>query len=113
MHEYSIVAALVEKVEEIARERNASSVRSLLVRIGELAGVETDLLSTAYDTFRARTICENAHLTIQPVAARWVCPRCANPIPRGSVLQCSRCHVPARLAQGDEIVLERVELEVA
>jgi hydrogenase nickel incorporation protein HypA/HybF len=113
MHEYSIVGSLVEKVEEIARERHATSVRSLLVRIGELAGVETDLLSTAYEVFRVRTICENAHLTIEPVAARWVCPRCADSIPRGSVLQCFRCHVPAHLAQGDEIVLERVELEVA
>lgn len=113
MHEYSIVAALVEKVEEIARERNAVTVRSLLVKIGELAGVETDLLATAYETFRERTVCESADLTILPVAARWVCSGCAWSIPRGAVLQCSRCHAPALLAEGDEIVLERVELEVA
>ncbi len=113
MHEYSIVASLVEKVEEIAREHNAMSVRSLLVRIGELSGVETDLLATAYNTFRESTVCENADLTILPVAARWVCPRCACSIPRGAVLQCSACRAPARLAEGDEIVLERVQLEVA
>jgi hydrogenase nickel incorporation protein HypA/HybF len=113
MHEYAIVASLVEKVEQIARERNAVSVRSLLVRIGELSGVETDLLATAYDTFRERTVCEKADLTILPVAARWVCPGCADSIPRGAVLRCPACRAPARLAEGDEIVLERVELEVA
>jgi hydrogenase nickel incorporation protein HypA/HybF len=113
MHEYSIVAALVEKVEGIARERNAVAVRSLLVQIGELSGVEADLFATAYDIFRERTICESAELTIRPVLARWVCPRCACSIPRGAVLRCPACRAPARLAQGDEIVLERVELEVA
>lgn len=113
MHEYSIVASLVEKVEEIARERRAVSVRGLLVKIGELSGVETELLATAYDTFRERTVCENAEMTILPVAARWECPRCRQSIARGSVLHCARCQMPARLAEGDEIVLERVHLEVA
>jgi Zn finger protein HypA/HybF involved in hydrogenase expression len=28
------------------------------------------------------------------------------------MLQCPRCGVPARLAQGDEIVLDRIEMEV-
>ena len=83
------------------------------MKIGELSGVEMDLLATAYETFRERTVCESAPLTILPVAARWICPRCARSIPRGEVLQCTVCRVPARLAEGDEIVLERVELEVA
>jgi hydrogenase nickel insertion protein HypA len=113
VHEYSIVMSLVEKVEAIARERNAVAVRSLLVKIGELSGVETVLLATAYDTFRERTVCENADLTILPVAARWVCPRCARAIPRGAALRCSACCEPAHLAEGDEILLERVDLEVA
>jgi hydrogenase nickel incorporation protein HypA/HybF len=113
VHEYSIVASLVEKVEEIARERGAVAVRGLLVRIGELSGVETELLETAYKTFRERTVCEDAELTILPVPARWNCSRCNQTIPRGSVLRCPRCGVPARLAEGDEIVLERVHLEVA
>ena len=104
---------MVEKVEEMARERRAVSVRGLLVSIGELSGVETELLATAYDTFRERTVCEKAELTILPVAARWECPRCRQTIPRGSMLHCARCEVPARLAAGDEIVLERIEMEVA
>ena len=113
MHEYSIVDALLARVEELARERRARAVREVLVSIGELSGVEPDLLATAYDTFRERTICDGARLTILPVAARWDCPRCRRTIPRGEVLACRRCGSPARLAAGDEIVLERVEMEVA
>jgi hydrogenase nickel insertion protein HypA len=112
MHEYSIVQALVERVAAEARARHATSVHRLSVRIGELSGVEVNLLTTAYATFRERTICEGAELDVQIVAARWECPACGHTIGRGDLLSCPACAVPARLAQGDEIMLDRIEMEV-
>jgi hydrogenase nickel incorporation protein HypA/HybF len=112
MHEYSIVQALLDRVDAEARARGASSVSRLELRIGELSGVEADLLSSAFAAFRERTICAGADLAVQPVAARWECPRCRADIPRGAVLTCRACGVPARLAAGDEIVLDRIEMEV-
>ena len=38
MHEYSLVEALVTRVEEEARKRNALAVHKLSVRVGELSG---------------------------------------------------------------------------
>jgi hydrogenase nickel insertion protein HypA len=113
MHEYSIVAELVEKVGAIARERRAKTVRRLSVRIGELSGVETQLLETAYRMFRERTVCAEAELTILPVVARWVCSECRQPVKKGAILRCPVCGQPARLLEGDEIILDRVEMEVA
>lgn len=84
----------------------------LSVRIGELSGVEVELLTTAYETFRDRTVCEGATLDVQIVPARWLCPDCGDPIERGRPLQCVACNVPARLAEGDEIMLDRIEMEV-
>lgn len=112
MHEYSIVQALIERVDAEARAHRATAVHRLSVRIGELSGVEVDLLTTAYETFRERTICEGAELDVQPVSARWQCPRCARVIGRGDVLRCPTCAMPARLAAGDEIMLDRIEMEV-
>lgn len=112
MHEYSIVQALIERVDAEARARRASVVHRLSVRIGELSGVEVDLLTTAYETFRERTICERAELDLQFVPARWACPDCGSGIGRGDVLMCPSCAVPARLVQGDEIMLDRIEMEV-
>lgn len=112
MHEYSIVQALIERVDAEARARGASAVRSLSVRIGELSGVEADLLTTAYVTFRERTICQGAGLDVRRIAARWECPACGRSIGRGEVLRCPTCDAPARLAEGDEIMLDRIELEV-
>lgn len=113
MHEYSIIQALVDKVDVIARERRAVAVKRLLVRIGELSGVEPELLATAYTTFRLNTVCAGADMTILPVAARWVCSGCRRGIQRGEILRCAVCGAPGKLAEGDEIILERVEMEVA
>jgi hydrogenase nickel incorporation protein HypA/HybF len=112
MHEYSIVQALVERVDAEVRARGATAVHRLSVRVGELSGVEVDLLTTAYETFRERTVCEHALLDVRRVPARWECPACGRPITAGDVLTCSRCGMPARLVQGDEIMLDRIEMEV-
>lgn len=113
MHEYSIVQALIERVTSEAAARDASAVRGVSVSIGELAGVEVDLLASAFAAFQARTVCEGALLDTRVVAARWICPECEQPIRRGQMLQCAACGVPARLAEGGDIILDRIELEVA
>jgi hydrogenase nickel incorporation protein HypA/HybF len=112
MHEYSIVQALLEQVEAEARKHGAASVQRVSVRIGALAGVEPDLLASAYALFRERTICAQAPLDIERVEACWKCPRCAAPIPTGAMLRCPACAVPAQLVGGDEIMLQRIEMEV-
>jgi hydrogenase nickel incorporation protein HypA/HybF len=113
VHEYSLVEALVRRVEEEARRRSALAVHGLSVRVGELSGVDPELFRTAYETFRAGTICESAPLALSQVPASWSCPRCSRPIARGEALTCPRCHEPARLDDGgDALTLDRIDLEV-
>mgnify|MGYP001076201470 CR=1 FL=1 len=66
MHEYSLVEALVRRVEAEARQRGAIRIHGLKVTIGELAGVDPELFRTAYETFRAGTLCEGAPLDAPP-----------------------------------------------
>jgi hydrogenase nickel incorporation protein HypA/HybF len=113
VHEYAIVQALLERVEAETAGRGACSVRHLHVSIGEVSGVEIDLFRTAYAVFRDRTLCEKADISIVPVPARWECPSCRTPLARGAILRCPDCAIPARLAAGDEIVLDRIEMEVS
>jgi hydrogenase nickel incorporation protein HypA/HybF len=113
MHEYSLVEALISRVEEEARRRQALAVHGLSVRVGELAGVDPELFQTAYDTFRAGTICERATLSLTKIPASWTCPRCRTPIHRGEVLRCAACGEPARLDEGsDALTLDGIDLEV-
>ena len=111
MHEYSIVASLIDRVQQEANARGSTRVHRLHVKIGELAGVELDLLKTAFDTFRERTICESAELEIATVAPSWACPSCGRTVERGAILRCEACGRPARMVQGDEIILQRIEME--
>ena len=111
MHEYSIVASLIDRVQQEASAYAGARVHRLHVKIGELSGVELDLLKTAFDTFRERTICDRAELAIDTVAAAWACPSCKRSVARGAILRCDSCGRPARLEHGDEIILERIEME--
>ena len=111
MHEYSIVASLIDRVQQEAAAHGGSRVHRLHVKIGELSGVEVDLLKTAFDTFRDRTICEGAELAIDTVTASWECPSCNRSVVRGAILRCDTCGRPARMIEGDEIILERIEME--
>lgn len=112
MHEYSIVQSLYDSVAAQAAARRAVSVHEVRVRIGELSGVDVGLLDTAWKTFRVRTICEAAPMHVDLIAARWACESCGGEGARGGVLRCATCGGTLRLAQGDEIVLDRIVLEV-
>jgi len=112
MHEYSIVQSLVDSVAAAVGTRDAA-VHEIHVGIGEMSGVDCGLLATAYEVFRAGTLCEHATLTIDRIPIRWECPRCGVLMKRGGFLRCAECNEPAQLASGDEIILQRIELEVA
>ncbi len=113
MHEYSIIQALVDQVEAQLVSHPEAEVRKVFVAIGEMAGVDIGLLASAYDVFREKTVCERADLEIRRVDANWQCQQCGTSIARGAFLQCPECGLPARMLTGDEIILERIELEVA
>jgi hydrogenase nickel incorporation protein HypA/HybF len=112
MHEYSLVRSLLDRVAVEARTRRAAGVRRLSLRVGELSGVNVELLHAAYEMCRPGTLCAGAPLEIAAVPARWTCDRCACDLPDDGPRRCARCGGPARLAAGDDLVLERIELEV-
>jgi hydrogenase nickel incorporation protein HypA/HybF len=112
VHEYSIVQALVDRVEQEAAARGATRVDRLQVQIGDLSGVDPGLLTTAYLTYREGTVCHDADLEIVQVAARWICRACGCEVAARGILRCDTCGGSARLLAGDEILLERIEMEV-
>ena len=113
MHEYSLIQSLVERAEAEARKRSTTAIHRLTVSIGEQAGVDVDLFKTAFLTFRERTMCEHADLQISVVPVEWECVECGRSIEPGTPLRCPDCLGPARLRSGDEIMLDRIEMEVA
>src|SRR5215471_3638940 len=112
MHEYSIVQALYDAVVSQATAHGARSVQGVRVRIGEMSGVDPGLLDTAWNTFKVKTMCEAAPMEVEIVPAEWLCSLCGAEVRRGSVLACHECGAPAKLKQGDEILMDRIVMEV-
>jgi hydrogenase nickel incorporation protein HypA/HybF len=102
---------MVDRVEQEARARSATAVHRLTVRIGALSGVEPELFASAFSLCREGLLAETA-LEIRRSEVVWTCPECGRSIPAGAVLRCAGCEKPARMMSGDEILLERIEMEV-
>jgi hydrogenase nickel incorporation protein HypA/HybF len=112
VHEYSVVQALMERVLAEAQARGATAVHRLSVRIGELSGIEPELLASAYTLVKDNGLCDASELDIRRVPAVWACRDCGQQVARGEILRCPTCSAPAKLLSGDEILLERIEMEV-
>lgn len=112
MHEYSLIQALLERIEQEARSRHATAVHRVVVCIGPLAGVDATLFASAYEICRPGTLCQRAELTIMGEQVAWQCEICGAAISAGGILGCPACGLPARLTGGDALILQSIELEV-
>ena len=113
MHELSICQALIEQVIQIAEEHNAVRVTDIYLTIGPLSGVEPHLLEQAYPFAAADTVAEKARLTIDKSPVKVYCERCGKEtIVAANKLLCGACGTwQTELIGGDEMILQRVELE--
>jgi len=77
MHEYSVVQALLEQIEDVAKQNDATTVTKIVVKIGVMSGIEAHLLEIAFNTFKEKTICDGAEfvINIQPIKIR--CNSCS------------------------------------
>ena len=113
MHELAICNALIRQLEEVAREQRATKIVGIVVRIGPLSGVESDLLQRAYLIASHGSVAESADLTVKLTPIRVYCRDCG--AETGAVINrliCADCGGwKTTLISGDELLLERVELE--
>ncbi|QCT94383.1 hydrogenase/urease nickel incorporation protein HypA [Caminibacter mediatlanticus TB-2] len=113
MHEFSIVDSLLRLADEHAKKNNAKKVTKLEIKIGELSGVEPDLLKTAFDTFKEGTVCEEAEFIIinQPIVIK--CNDCNyEGEPNKDEYVCPNCKgVNIKIIDGEDMYLMSLELE--
>ena len=86
MHELSIVQNLVTLCEKNAAKENAKEISKIEIKVGRLSGVEPHYLESAFDVYKAGTICENAELVINL---------------QGIVTQCLDCGFGGELSEND------------
>ena len=113
MHELSVCMSLMQQLEAIAQEREATSIVRVELEIGVLSGVEPDLLANAWPIASAGTIAEDAELRIETGELVVECSTCgAQTKARPNRLTCGECgNYQTRVISGEEMTLLRVELE--
>ncbi len=112
MHEYSIVQSLLEACEKHAKENDSTKVTRVVVKIGVMSGVEPSLLKSAFDTFKEKTICEEAEfiMNIQNIVV--LCSSCK----KESTLKkleyiCPNCQsIDLKIMDGEDMYLMQLEL---
>jgi hydrogenase nickel incorporation protein HypA/HybF len=112
MHEVSLVQALFDQADRAIEPHASSAVRRVTVRIGVLAGVESELFRTAFEACKAERGYLEAALDVIDEEAVWDCAACGEPLVQGDRLRCASCGGGARLVAGGALILQRVELEV-
>lgn len=115
MHELAVAQALVEQVDGVIRQHNASSASLIRVRIGPLAGVVPELLVSAFPLAAAGTRMEHAELDLVAAPIRVRCQTCGLETDAAmNRLVCGACgDWHTQVVSGDELLLESVELEIA
>ncbi|ARF59034.1 hydrogenase maturation nickel metallochaperone HypA [Streptomyces gilvosporeus] len=76
MHEMSLALAVVDQIDGAARFERATSVRSVRLQVGELAGVVPDALAFSFELACTGTVLEGAELITEQVAGRARCRPC-------------------------------------
>lgn len=112
MHELSVCMALLQQMESIAKEHNASSIEKIFLQVGPLSGIEPALLENAYPLAVAGTIAADAELVIEPSKVVVSCTQCgAETTVKPNRLLCSECgDFRTQVISGDEMILQRLEM---
>ena len=113
MHEYSIVQSLLESCEEHARVNEASKVTKVVVKIGVLSGVEPELLKTAFDTFKEKTVCDGADFILNIQKLQIECLECnTTSTLEKHEFSCPKCqNTNIKVTDGEDMYLMSLELE--
>ena len=112
MHEYSVVQALLNQCEEHAKEHQATQVNKVICKIGVMSGIEIHLLQVAFDTFKEKTICENAELILNEQKLKLECKDCGNIFEVDEIRYfCHKCEsLRVKVLDGEDMYLMSLEM---
>jgi hydrogenase nickel incorporation protein HypA/HybF len=115
VHELSLAQAVWEQAERVCRQHGGGRVVTLRVGVGDLSGVEPDLLRSAFDLLveTGRTGAARLELERSPLEARCESWSATFPVERFQFI-CPECGGPRlTVLQGEHVTLQQVTLEPA
>jgi len=111
MHEYSVVQALLNQCEDVARQNGATTISKVVCKIGVMSGIEIHLLQVAFDTFKEKTICDEAEFVINKQKLKLECRDCGYIYEEDEIRYfCQKCKsLSVKIIDGEDMYLMSLE----
>ena len=113
MHELGLAQSILDIVNEAISDSEASSVQSIHLRVGRLAGVDIESLTFCFEAIVTGTPLAEAKLVIQALPLVAECAGCGRHSPvEALTFTCPACGGgPLHFPHGDELAVTSVELK--
>ncbi len=107
MHEMSIAVALVEQLEVLAVENDASRIEEVAVRAGAMRGIVPEALDMAFEAAAEGTVADGAKIVLEVVPTVAKCRVCGVRFePEINSFLCARCgEADVEIVEGNEILI--------
>lgn len=114
MHEMGIVLHLAKTLDQTAAEHHLTSIGKVVLQVGEVSGIMTDLFTDAWDYFKVRhPVLKESELVLETIPAITWCDNCKRTyetLKYGK--ECPYCHSGETwLQQGNACIIKEIEAE--
>jgi hydrogenase nickel incorporation protein HypA/HybF len=114
MHEMGIVLHLAKTLDETAEENHLTAIGKVVLQVGEVSGIMTDLFIDAWNYFKVRhPVLMESELVLETIPAVTWCDNCKQTyetVKYGK--ECPYCHSGETwLLRGSECVIKEIEAE--
>ncbi len=112
MHELSVMAYMLERVETHAERLGATKVVAINLVVGERSSFVDDSLLFYFDMLTPGTLAEGAQLNLRRTLMRCHCSRCDSDFhPTGPDFRCPDCDTVGQVTDdGSELLIESLEV---
>lgn len=110
MHELGLLAEIVDKIEEVAKENNVSKIQTLVLEVGEYSGVVPEYLEDCFPAVIEGTMLEHAQLKLDIVKGKAFCHDCKKTFMiTGNEQYCPYCHSQqCEVIEGGDFVIKEI-----
>ena len=114
MHEMGIVLHLAKTLDETAEQEHLTKIGKVVLQVGEVSGIMTDLFTDACDYFKGRhPVLKDSELVLEQIPAVTYCDNCKGTyetVKYGK--ECPFCHSGETwLLKGNECIIKEIEAE--
>jgi hydrogenase nickel incorporation protein HypA/HybF len=113
MHEFSLARTLWDQIDRLRCAHNAARVVEVRLGVGELAGVEPELLRSAFDLLMESSNLYSVQLHLEQIALEARCEECHREfLVHRFKFECPMCGGNRiNVLRGDGLILQQVTLE--